>query len=92
MPRTPENLPRHELIGLKVEVEEHPDSNKTGISGEVLDEARDMLRIGDKWVEKEGTVFLFELEDSKVRIKGDIINKRPEDRINMSIPDKWETV
>jgi len=92
MPRTPENLPRHELIGLKVEVEEHPDSNKIGVSGEVLDETRDMLRIGGKWVEKEGTVFLFELEDSKVRINGDIIQKRPEDRIDMSIPDKWETV
>ena len=92
MPRTAENLPRHELIGLKVEVEDHPDLNKEGISGEVLDEARDMLRIGDKWVEKEGTVFLLELEDSKVRIKGDIIKKRPEDRIDMSIPDKRETV
>ena len=92
MPRAAENLPRHELIGLWVEVEEHSDENKVGVSGEVLDETRDMLRIGDKWVEKEGTVFLFEVEDSKVRIKGDIINKRPEDRVDMSIPDKWETV
>ena len=92
MPRTAENLPRHELIGLRVEVEDHSDENKVGISGEVLDETRDMLRIGGKWVEKEGTVFLFELEDSKVRIKGDIIQKRPEDRVDMSIPDKWETV
>ena len=92
MPRTAENLPRHELIGLRVEVEDHSDENKVGISGEVLDETPDMLRIGGKWVEKEGTVFLFELEDSKVRIKGDIIKKRPEDRVDMSIPDKWETV
>jgi len=92
MPRTAENLSRHELIGLRVEVEEHSDSNKEGISGKVLDETRDMLRIGEKWVEKEGSVFLFELEDSKVRIKGDIIKKRPEDRVGMSIPDKWEAV
>lgn len=92
MPRTPENLVRHELIGLQVEVEEHPDSNKEGISGEILDETRDMLRIGDRWVEKEDTVFIFELEDSKVRVKGDVIQKRPEDRVEMSIPGKWETV
>ena len=92
MPRTPENLVRHELIGLQVEVEEHPDSNQERISGEVLDETRDMLRIGDKWVEKKGTIFLFELEDSKVRVKGDIIKKRPEDRIEMSVPDKWENL
>ena len=90
MPRTAENLPRHELIGLHVEVEEHPDSNKIGISGEVLDETRDMLRIGDKWVEKEGTVFLFELGEKKVRIKGDIIKKRPEDRLKMKLPGKWD--
>jgi len=92
MPRTPENLPRHELIGLQAEVEKHPDSNKEQIEGEVLDETRDMLNIGDKWVEKENTTFLFQLENSKVRIKGGIIKKRPEDRIEMSIPDKWETV
>ncbi|MFB6099905.1 MAG: ribonuclease P protein component 1 [Candidatus Nanohalobium sp.] len=92
MPRTAENLPRHELIGLHAEVEEHSDDNKEDISGEVLDETRDMLRIGEKWVEKEGTVFLFELEDSKVRINGDIIQKRPEDRLKMKLPGKWESV
>jgi ribonuclease P protein subunit POP4 len=92
MSRTPENLPRHELIGLQAEVEEHPDSNKVGISGEVLDEARDILRVGDKWVEKVDAVFLFELEGNKVRLKGDIIRKRPEDRLKMNLPGKWESV
>jgi ribonuclease P protein subunit POP4 len=92
MPRTPENLPRQELIGLHAEVEDHLDSNKGGISGDVLDETRDMLRIGDKWVEKEDTVFLFELDEKKVRIKGDVIKKRPEDRVKMSLPDKWENL
>jgi len=92
MPRTVENLPRHELIGLHVEVEEHPDSNKEGISGEVLDETRDMLRIGDKWVEKKSTVFLLELDENKVKLKGNIIKKRPEDRVKMSLPGKWRSV
>ena len=92
MPRTAENLPKHELIGLQAEVEEHLDPNKEGISGEVMDETRDMLRIGDKWVEKEGTVFLFELDEKKVRLKGDLIQKRPEDRVKMSLPDKWDSV
>ena len=91
MPRTPENLPRHELIGLQAEVEEHPDSNKVGINGEVLDETRDMLRIGDKWVEKKDSTFLFELDGKKVRIKGDVINKRPEDRLKMKLPGKWDS-
>jgi RNase P/RNase MRP subunit p29 len=43
-------------------------------------------------VEKEGTVFLFELDEKKVRIKGDIIKKRPEDRVKMSLPDKWDNL
>jgi RNase P/RNase MRP subunit p29 len=90
MTRTAENLPRHEFIGLYVEVEEHPDDNKEDISGEVLDETRDMLRIGDRWVEKKGTVFLFELDEKEVRIKGDIIKKRPEDRVKMKLRSKWE--
>jgi ribonuclease P protein subunit POP4 len=90
MPRTPENLPRHELIGLKAEVEDHPDLQKEDISGEVLDETRDMIRIGEKWVEKQDTVFLFKLDDKKVRIHGNIINKRPEDRLQMKLPNKWD--
>jgi ribonuclease P protein subunit POP4 len=92
MPRTAENLPRHELIGLQAEVEEHPDENKVGLSGEVLDETRDMLRIEGKWVEKEGSVFLFDLDGEKVRIRGDIIKKRPEDRLKMKLPGKWENI
>lgn len=92
MPRTPENLPRHELIGLNAEVKEHPDNNKENISGEVLDETRDMLRIGDKWVEKELATFLFELDEKKVRIRGEIIQKRPEDRLKMRLPGKWMSV
>lgn len=91
MPITPENLPRHELIGLECEVVESEDENQVGISGEVMDETQSMLRIGDKKVEKKNCVFLFKLPDGqKVRLDGQLIDKRPEERVGMKLPDKWE--
>ncbi len=93
MPITPENLPRHELIGLEVEVIESTDENKVGISGEVLDETQNMLRVGDKQVEKETSTFRFTLPSGeKVKLDGSLIAKRPEERTGMKLPDKWEDV
>lgn len=90
---TPENLPRHELIGLECEVVESPDETQEGISGEVLDETESMLRIGDREVEKAGRVFRFTLPSGeKVKLDGDLIGKRPEERVDMKLPDKWEYV
>ena len=90
MPRTPENLPKHELIGLQVEVEEHSDESLEGLKGLVVDETKSMLVIDGKSVSKNEGVFIFELDDSRVRIKGKIIDKRPEDRVKMRLPDKYE--
>lgn len=90
MPRTPENLPKHELIGLEVEVEKHSDEAVEGLKGTVVDETRNMLVIDGKKVSKKDGVFIFELEKSKVRIDGELIHKRPEDRVKMRIPGKYE--
>ncbi|MFB6292411.1 MAG: ribonuclease P protein component 1 [Candidatus Nanohaloarchaea archaeon] len=93
MPITPENLPRHELIGLECEVIDSEDENQVGISGEVMDETRDTLRIGDKTVEKSISRFRFTLPDGqKVDIDGELIAKRPEERVGMKLPGKWEYV
>ncbi len=90
---TPENLPRHELIGLECDVVESTDSNQVGISGEVKDETRDTLRIGEKTVEKENCVFRFTLPSGeKVKLDGELIAKRPEERTGMKLPDRWEYV
>lgn len=91
MPRTPENLPRHELIGLQVKVLEASNENYIGISGEVLDETRDTMNIDGKTVEKKSCVFVFDLPSGEeVKIKGKIIAKRPEERLKMKLPDKWK--
>lgn len=81
---TPENITRHELIGLQAEVTRCTDSQKEGISGEVLDETRETLNIDGKTVIKQNCRFLFELPNGEeVEIDGEQIKARPEDRTNL---------
>jgi len=91
MPITPKNLPKHELIGLEVKVVDSTDESLVGINGEVLDETQSLLRIEDKKVEKKTCIFEFRLPDGKkVKINGKLIAKRPEDRVGMKLPRKWD--
>lgn len=90
---TPENLPKHELIGLKVEVIESTDESLVGFNGEVLDETQSILQIEDKQVEKKNCIFRFTLPDEQqVKLDGELISKRPEERVGMKLPNKWEYV
>ena len=80
---TPENIIRHELIGLNVEVISCSDPEKEGLSGKVLDETRDTLRIEDHKVVKNNCRFLFKLTSGEeVEVEGESIQGRPEDRID----------
>lgn len=87
MRMTPSNLLRHELIGLRLHVAESSNSTVHGLRGTVIDETRNMLvieneRSAEKRVPKAGNRFIFELDDGKlVRVKGDRLVSRPEDRI-----------
>ncbi|MCW3138817.1 MAG: ribonuclease P protein component 1 [Methanophagales archaeon] len=86
---TPSNILLHELIGLRAEVEESSNSSEKGICGSVVDETRNMLIIEnehrkEKKIPKAENVFIFELpgdERVKVRVRGDMLVSRPEDRI-----------
>jgi len=91
--RTPENLVRHELIGLKVEVAESANRKNVGIKGRIVDETRNVFVIekaGGKEVKlsKEHSVFVFSLGEHEVRIDGKILVGRPEDRIRKKFK-KW---
>lgn len=84
---TPENLVRHELIGLGIEVKEAKNPKSAGIKGKVIDETRNTLKI-EKGDGKEATLikedcsFVFTLPDGrKVRVDGKILVARPEDRV-----------
>jgi len=83
----PRNLVRHELIGLKIKVDESSNSMVRGLEGRVVDETRNMLVIeneqsAEKKIPKAGNIFIFELNEGvKVRVKGERLIARPEDRI-----------
>ncbi len=88
--RTPENLVRHELIGLKVRIVQSSNPKSAGISGRVIDETRNMLVIEkadgkEVSVQKETSVFSFELGQARVRIDGRVLVGRPEDRIKKKL-------
>ncbi len=86
---TAENFLQHELIGLRAEVEESSNRDLQGLRGAVVDETRNMLVLEDereKKVAKAGNVFVFDLDGEervrvRVRVSGDLLVSRPEDRI-----------
>jgi RNase P/RNase MRP subunit p29 len=84
---TKRNIARHELIGLHVIVEEHTNRLLEKIEGTVWWETKNMLWIKKNngriaKVFKAGGVFLFRLPDNTwVRVTGELINHRPEDRV-----------
>ncbi len=92
MPRTPKNLPRHELIGLEVEVVEST-GNRQGIKGKVVNETESTLVVetdeGEKTVPKEESHLQFMVDDLKVRVNGRLLEGKPEERIGKRFPGKW---
>lgn len=79
--RTAKNLGRHELIGLSVTVLK---GDKPEYEGVVTDETMNTFEIRDgtksRVVPKTGRNFLFHLDDQNVKLEGDKIRFRPEDR------------
>lgn len=88
---TPSNILQHELIGLRAEVEDSGNRNIRGLGGKIVDETRNMLVIEDehrkeKRIAKAGNTFVFALpgdgdERVRVRVRGNMLVSRPEDRI-----------
>ena len=82
-----ELLPMHELNGLQAKIAESKDPSKKGLSGRVLWETKKTFEIetkkGVKKIEKKGNVFEFEMQGKKARIKGELIEFRPEDRVKI---------
>lgn len=87
---TPQNILRHELIGLSVEIAKSSNPNLVGIKGRVVDETRNTLLI-EKYdgkevrIPKNVAVFRFKLHDKSVDIIGTLIIGRPEDRLKKKI-------
>jgi ribonuclease P protein subunit POP4 len=90
MKLTPGNLTQHELIGLPVCVLDGSNPSLQGLAGTVVDETRNMLVIetatgAEKKLPKAGNQFCFIIPDGpRVRVKGERLIARPEDRIRKS--------
>ncbi len=90
---TPKNVIQHELIGLTTEVCESTNKANLCLKGKVVDETKNMIVIKSKdkakRIQKKGNRFLFDLPDGKkVKINGERILMRPEDRIKLKVK-KW---
>lgn len=105
MPITPSNIVRHELCGLKVRIEKSTDPSVEKLTGVIVDESYNMIKIEakkTKGVEKRGkkkpkeksipkrnSIFIFTLPNGvKVRIDGELLVGRPEDRIKKKF-ERW---
>lgn len=94
MPITPQNLVRHELLGLKVKIAKSADPTQKGLKGKVIDETYNTFKIEtndgkEKTVIKENCIFVFTLPDKrKVEVDGKLLVSRPEDRIKKKLP-RW---
>ena len=87
---TPQNLARHEMIGLDVTIEKSSNPGLSGLKGRVVDETRNTFTIESKekdvQVIKETCIFLFSLPSGeRVRIDGKILVSRPEDRVKKKL-------
>ena len=87
------NLVRHELISLKVKIAKSTDPTLVRVSGRVVDETYNTLKVEvkgkEKTIPKNGNVFIFTLPNGvKVQVEGSILVSRPEDRIKKKL-QKW---
>ncbi len=87
---TPQNILRHELIGLGVKVVRARSSSARGIRGVVVDETRNMLTInnekGKVMIPKNIATFRFNLPSGvRVDVDGTRLVAKPENRLKTKV-------
>ena len=87
---SPQNVLRHELIGLDVLVARASNPGHIGVSGRIIDETKNTLVIltgrGETRIPKRFSVFRIRLPDgTTVDIDGSSLETQPERRISMRI-------
>ncbi|MEK6977935.1 MAG: ribonuclease P protein component 1 [Candidatus Hydrothermarchaeota archaeon] len=82
----PNNLLRHELLGLGCKVVKATNPSLVGLEGTAMDETKNMITLGvrgmEKRIPKREAVFQFTLRGgTKVEVDGKGLVGRPEDRV-----------
>jgi len=85
---SPQNVLRHELIGLDILVSGAANPTQRGLSGRVIDETKNLLVIetpkGVRRIEKAHSTFVVRLPGREtVEIDGSVMVLAPEKRINL---------
>lgn len=92
----PENIARHELIGLFAKVAESTDPGLVGLSGKIVDETKNTFLIESegrqKRIAKGIASFVFSLPDGyQAKVVGSILISQPENRISKKIQrTRWK--
>ena len=89
-PITPQNILRHELIGLTVKVSGATNPSIKGIRGAVIDETKNTLKVhavgGTLVIPKDGATFRFKLPNGvQVDVDGRRLVARPESRLKTKV-------
>lgn len=87
---SPQNVIRHELVGLDVLVAHASNPASVGICGRIIDETRNMLIIaaeqGVRRIQKRHSVFRLTLPDGRlVEVNGSLLVMAPEKRITVQM-------
>jgi ribonuclease P protein subunit POP4 len=85
----PEYVIAHEWIGLEVEVIDSPNKCEVGLKGEVVDETMNTFTIKTekslKTVAKRNRLFKVKFAGKHLKVSGNYLHFRPEDRIKRGI-------
>ena len=86
----PQNIVRHEFIGLLVTVVSSPNKSEIGISGLIIDETRNTFLVktdsGIKTLEKQYRLLRVTLPDGvSVNIDGCVLLQSPSRRVSMRV-------
>ena len=87
---TPQNILRHEFIGLRMCVESSPNKTEEGISGLIVDETKNTFLVktgnGIKTLGKQHKLLRVTLPDGEsVRIDGNVLSVSPSRRVSMRV-------
>jgi len=84
---TPENIVRHEFIGLETSIVESDNLQVVGMHGKIIDETKSMFTIetqtGVKNMAKENSVWRFVLDGISTTVNGKAITKRSYERMGV---------
>lgn len=85
--RTVENLVKHELIGLETQIMESLNPQVIGLNGVVINETKSMIQLntknGIKKIPKNINKWSFSVNGQSVILDGNLISKRPQERLKI---------